>query len=242
MNIEAHLDEMKNIHNAILYSLGNEVSVEENFQNLTELFYDSKISENKNKLKLLLHIFAEIANNYHRSPNFFSKIEQILQYFKFNITNYFPNWEIFNIYKSNKRILLFLIEEKILFVDDYIIKTLNKDKYISEQYHLYLAPEIIPYIKKNFSQYKLIMNLSKNIPSDFSEKRKKGENDNAICKIIQNDLINDFIKENIMDLNTKVSQSIFETNSLILKNQPTLIEYAAFFGSIQIFKVIAQKF
>lgn len=93
-------------------------------------------------------------------------------------------------------------------------------------------------------------------PPDFNERRMIAENDDEICKLVRNDLIDDFIlhvnKFNI-NLNSLIQPSIFETNSIfevindnrwnewnILNRwhfeykQPTLIEYAALFGSIQI--------
>ena len=72
------------------------------------------------------------------------------------------------------------------------------------------------------------MNLSKNyqkkfriqIPEDFYEKRKEGENDSHICSLIRNDSIIEFIKyvtENNYSLDYTITSSIFETNSFLLK-------------------------
>ncbi len=242
MEIQEYLDEINKIQTNIHYFLDDTIDAEENFQNLMTLFDDQNIHHDKFKLKLILHMIVEISNNYHRFHNFFSKIEQILLAFKKEIIDFYPNWEIFNIFKSNKRVLLFIIKENIIKIDEYIIKALNNDKYISDQYHFYLAPEMKPYInKKNCLKYELIMNQLENIPKNFSEKRETGENDNIICEVIRNDLISEFIKYKIDNLNCRIEHSIFETNSFLLKNKPTLIEYAAFFGSIQIFKYLFSK-
>ena len=70
--------------------------------------------------------------------------------------------------------------------------------------------------------------------------RKIGENESYISKLIREDLVEDFIahvnKFNIKR-NSTIPQSIYETNTFLVKkqNEVTLIEYAAFFGSIQIF-------
>ena len=43
-------------------------------------------------------------------------------------------------------------------------------------------------------------------------------------------------------LNSRIENSLYETNSFLLKrNETTLIEYAAFFGSIQIFQYLRQN-
>ena len=60
--------------------------------------------------------------------------------------------------------------------------------------------------------------------------------------MIRADSIDDFIiyvnRYNI-SLSSTINSSIFETNSFLLKNKKTtLIEYAAFFGSIQIFQYL----
>ena len=77
--------------------------------------------------------------------------------------------------------------------------------------------------------------------SNFDINRQKGENETYICELIRNDSIQEFVsyvnRANIK-LTTTIEQSIFETNSILLSKEPTLIEYAAFYGSIQIFQFL----
>ena len=76
---------------------------------------------------------------------------------------------------------------------------------------------------------------------EFEKKQMEGENDNYICKLIRTDSIEDFIQylnEKSILPNSKVYESIFETNPYLLKNGSTLIEYAVFHGSIQIFNYL----
>ena len=94
------------------------------------------------------------------------------------------------------------------------------------------------------------------MPEGFFEKRKEGENDSKICELIRKDMITEFvahITRNGVSINARIKPSIYETNSFLLKkpkepktnihllfnNQKdegfSLIEYAVFFGSIQIF-------
>lgn len=59
--------------------------------------------------------------------------------------------------------------------------------------------------------------------------------------MIRNDIVIDFIsyvnKRNIR-LSLTIPKTIYETNVFLIKHNPTLIEYAAFFGSIQIFQYL----
>ena len=81
------------------------------------------------------------------------------------------------------------------------------------------------------------------LPANFSELRKQGENERYLCKLIRGDSVEEFIayvnKMNI-SRNATIIQSIYETNAFLIKKQSQsdngimLIEYAAFFGSIQI--------
>ena len=84
-----------------------------------------------------------------------------------------------------------------------------------------------------------------NIFTNYEEKREIGENDSYICSLIREDSINDFISHisryNISP-SSIISPSIFETNLFLINNKNTsLIEYSAFFGSIQIFRYLKMK-
>lgn len=88
------------------------------------------------------------------------------------------------------------------------------------------------------------LKLIQKIPDDFYEKRKIGENDNEICEIIRKDSIEEFItyvKKTNYSLSSRIKPSIYETNVSLLYSKPNLIKYAAFFGSVQIFKYLYQN-
>ena len=138
---------------------------------------------------------------------------------------YFTNSEIFNIFQSNKRILLILFDEKIINIDKYIAAKINN------KYRIYFEPEIHLFNEKVDKQ-----------SESFYDNRKIGENESQICNLIRKDSINEFISylnTNNCSVKEKIHLSIFETNQFLIKNNDTtLIEYAAFFGSIQIFKYL----
>ena len=236
MRTQNYIEKMKNIQANLLTFIDNEDNVEENHQNLLKLFDDYKIRGDRYDLKSILHLLSKIVDNHYRCPNFFDKIFKILLNFKDQIKNYYTNSDIFDIFSNNKRIILFLIEEKMLTIDDQIANILTSKEYNNEFYQQYLYNELKPFLSEKVSQ-----NISKLIPEDFEEKRKIGENDKYICELIRKDNIDKcitFSNKNSLYLNSKIESSLFETNSYLLENKATLIEYAAFFGSIQIFRYL----
>lgn len=157
----------------LLDFLENESYFEENFQNLNISFIESKINEDKHDLRLLLHLIVTITNYHHHGLDFMSKIFRILQILLDDIKKFYINSEIFNIFKSKKRILLFLIEEKIMVFDDNIVEIVTSEKYVSNYYPDYFLPEILPFIideklskinKKRKGKYNCIPNQ---IADDF---------------------------------------------------------------------------
>ena len=163
------------------------------------------------------------------------------------------NISIFNIFKGNKKIILFLIEQDLLTIDQHIAKIMQDDDFSEAKYPQYFFTEL-----KQFLNNQQIYSISKEIPENFEELRKIGENSDKLCELIRNDSIEDFIiyvKKNGIVVTKSVEPSIFETNPLLLKNDNdnssygqygyykksnklTLIEYAAFFGSNQVFKYL----
>ena len=81
-----------------------------------------------------LHLILKISNNYHCKRAFFNKIERIFLYYKDQITTNLTNFEIFNIFKSNKRILLFLHDQKKKKIKFYeiIFKKFISKKYLKK--------------------------------------------------------------------------------------------------------------
>ena len=91
-----------------------------------EIQKNREVKEIRIEIQELLYLIAKIANNHHRNSNFFSKIEFILLHFEKDIKENFLNSEIFNIFKFNKRILLFLLERDFLKIDQFIVEYFEK--------------------------------------------------------------------------------------------------------------------
>ena len=235
--IHDYIKKMKNIQKHILQFLDDDSNQEENYQILISYIIDLKIIDNKKEIKEILNLILHISNNYHHSPIFFSQIDRILAFFKNEIQDCFSNFDLFHFFRKNKRILLFLFEEKLLIPDRTIYRyILNNDKYKRRNYLQYFYPEF-----KTFFSQKTIPRLCKDDNELFKQKRKAGENDKYICNLIRNDDVDEFVtyvNRTNLPLSTVIEQSIFETNQFLYDKNPTLIEYAAFFGSIQIFKYL----
>lgn len=150
MNTPKLIEEMQSIQSKLLDFLDNETDEEQNFQILKQELDNIKVCDDMHKFKLFLYLISKISNNHHRGNNFFNKIDRILRLFKDDIKKYFTNQTIFNIFKGNKRILLFLIDEKIMIMDESIAKIIVKNQFLSAKYPQYFAPEIKQFVNKDW--------------------------------------------------------------------------------------------
>lgn len=246
-----YIEKMKRIYECILgYIRGDDD--EENYENLHNIIKEFNILTNREDMKTIFNILIEISNNHRRKDNFFEKIEQILQIFKKDVKKYFSNSEIFRLFKRSKRVLLYFIKEDLLTLDKDIVweMIINFRLY---KYPEYFSKEIKPLIDDEMKEkYRklypkaekfddkcdLIEEIFQEEPEDFEEKRKEGINDETLCELIRKDQLKDFIiyvSRKNYSLTTSISQSIYETNELLMKPSVSLIQYAAFYGSAQIF-------
>ena len=190
MNVQKIFQEMNEIQNSLLDFLDDEVVDDKKYEDFKILIEKFKIREQRHEFENILHLIAKISNNHHRYPNFIKKIETILTFYKADIENFFSNTEIFNIFKGNKRLLLFLIKTKIIKFDEYIITEITtKIRYLNNYYPLYFLPEIKPFINEKWfpsdiqcNKYDFYSELKKELPEDFEENRQIGENENYLCK------------------------------------------------------------
>lgn len=264
MKIKAQLENLEKLYSLMLEFIDEEKDMEESFQNLYNLISEQKINENKSELKTLLRLLVNLSNNHYRGKDFFEKIEKIIIEYKSNIQIHYSNTEIFDIFKSNKLLLLFMFEQKMITFDKYIFKMITTEDIDNDEFDQdynqkvskklfrrvqYFQPEIEQFLKEDTKAMKEFKEcfpklLDKQLPEDFEEKRRKGENDDKICELIRNDLIGDFttfVSYYNYPLKSKIKRSIYETNQLLLTQKCTLIEYAAFFGSCQIFRYLVDN-
>lgn len=242
MIYQEFINKNKEVQLNLLEYLDQNDSNDTNFENLIKSIKDLKIEESKQEMDLFIKLILTIANNHHRTANFFNKIDQIIKILLNSIKIHFSEYEIFNIFKENKRILLFLSEEKIIDLHNYI----SIEHYYPEFSKLYDF-DVIEYHQYLISPLKIeggkIIKADPESIEEFKKNQKNGENETYICELIRNDLIDEFIiyiNKTNLDLNSTIEMSIFETNSFLKLFSPitSLIEYAVFHGSIQIFNYL----
>lgn len=234
--IENYLNKMKAVQKGILDYIDKDDNVQDNYLNLNHILEHMKILENPHETKSVFYLIARIVDNHHRGHDFFKKIEHIFLLFKDVIPKNFSNIEIFNIFESNKRVLLILFEMSLLTMDSDIATILTNEKFTSEKYPQFLYPEIKPFINEEFSNQ-----ISANLPKNYSKERKDENNDKEICQLIQKNSVDEFaafIKKENIELTATIEPSIFNTSSFLTGKLPTLIEYSAFCGSFQIFNYL----
>ena len=254
MNFEEFIEKKKSIQIALLEFLEDESDADDKFENFVNLVTSQQIINNQHEFKELLYLINNIVNNHHRVRNFICKFERVLRQFKQEIQKYFSNSEIFNIFEDNKRILLFLLEEKMMIIDEYIFSIITT--YVRKNYCEYFQPEIKPFLtEENIEKYcrkneslkdsEFIERMNKEVESNFYEKRREGLNDDYLCELIRNNEIKEFIRfteQRNLSLEIDIKKSIFETNQLLADEFGIkLIEYASFYGSNDIIKYIEKK-
>ena len=244
--IHKYIDEKKELQEHILNIFDeSDDSNDASLQNLLNFLDSHQYKENKSELKHFLHLISTLSINHNRKPNFFKIIETILTISSKFFKPLFSNEELFVIFQQSKPILLFLIKSKILEIDEIIFKYLllfNED--IENETFFYFYPELNSIIKsgaiEGINEKKYPLKMIDNI-ENFEKNRQKFVNDSKICSIIREDLIDDFIQyvhENSISLSGKIRRSVFETNSMFIEKDPTIIEYATFYGSIRIIKYL----
>lgn len=212
MEITQYLDKFKEIQASLLEYIESQDDINENFNNLVKILKKFDIKNHKHEFKLFIHLFSAICVNHHHACNFYDKIFSILQFFKTEIMKHYSNNELIDVFKGNKRIILYFIDEQII--------TISKD------YESKLFPEI----------------NQENKSEDFEKNRRIGENENHICSIIREDSLDEFIQyinETNIKLSTGIiPSSIYETNPFLRDKELSIIEYSTFFGAIRIFNYL----
>lgn len=147
-------------------------------------------------MRLLIQFLSAIPDNHHRFPNFFTKYEQIILFFKYEIKQKLSNFEIFQLFQKNKKVLLFLIQKQILILSETIVNYLTQEKFTKLFYLLHLWPDVISNLDAHSNSvcanYEKVL-TQKMYSENLNEKRLEGENELYICELIRNDSIDDFI-------------------------------------------------
>ena len=244
----SYINEKKNLYNSVIEFLDNSDDLDDGndsyFQELIE-FASNQIERDPKEMVEFLQILKDIVDNHHREPNFFSKINQILQQYSNKIKQTLSNEEIFEIFENNKIFILFLLKNQILTITEPIYNAII-EKYEQNDYRFcyFFYPELEKFV--GVEKMKEIKNeLLLECPDffdNYDKKRQEGENDSYICSLIRQDSIEEFVSfvnRTNYQLSSQIKPSLFETNIFLIENESTtLIEYSAFYGSILIFQYL----
>lgn len=235
--IQEHLNKMKLIQERILGYLDEEKNDEKSFEELIRNLDNQQI-RNRQDLNLILHLLSNLIDSHHQIPDFFKKIEQIFSAYQGDIQRYFTNSFLFNLFINSKAFLFYLFKIKIIKPTKQIVKTIcthkfRKKNYVPYLYNYCLVPRRITYFgTEEINEY---------TSEQFLNDCETGENNNYICKLIREDSVVEFIKyvsQTNVGLNTEINPTISESNLLLLDNTITIIDYAIFYGAIQIVKYL----
>ena len=246
--MESYIEDKKNLYTTILKFLeetdedNDEESKKETIQ---EIIKDQQIEGDVEEMRQFLEIVKSIGEHHHRDQQFNERMNQLLLQYKDQIKQTMSNSEIFHIFENNKKIVLFLIKKDIITISEEIYEEIvNKVENNGNRYWHFFIPELENFVgeeKMKFVKNELLKKDA-NFLTNYEEKRERGENESHICSLIRQDSIEDFIiyltSQNISP-SSEILPSVFETNPFLIDNKnTTLIEYSAFFGSIQIFRYL----
>ena len=182
MSMDEFIDPMKIVEETLLNYIESEIDEEKNFSNFIKLIDKNRIRENQYDFIILLRLIISVSKHHHRNANFFDKIERILTQFTPDIKKYFSEKVIYDIFKSDKRILLFLVTHKIFTFDEKTLNSIKFQKFEAAKYEEYFQPEKL-----------IFYGEPSNSTEEFEANRRNGENHHYICQLIRKDDIDEFI-------------------------------------------------
>ena len=122
MEINNYIEHKKRLYDHLLAYIQASNDNSDDFQNLINFLKTENYVKNHEELVHFLFLISNISNDHHRHHDFYDKIYKIIQHFLEHIKQTMSNQDIFDIFKNNKMILLYLIKNEIIKFDDYAIK------------------------------------------------------------------------------------------------------------------------
>ena len=129
MEIQDYININKNLYTTFSKYIDNHLDDNDEYQNLTSFLTTHDYLTNVEILSEFLRLISNVSKNHTRENNFLNKIYKILYFLKDTLNNIFPKLEIFNIFKDNKIVLLFLLTN-IIEIDTTIIQNLEQLNFI----------------------------------------------------------------------------------------------------------------
>ena len=219
------------------------ISMQELIFNLTSDNYEESSRQlgtdyDFNDKTVLRHVLATIGVAFQTRPTISDILIQLICSFSSNINDNFMPHEIYNILlcNSSNYLLLELINHHILTFPS--ICSIPHDE--SNSFLIYFSPEIQQNDQNKFNtEVKPLLTID---DEKHQELRSKGVNEFPIAELIRNDDLEGFIESlsRSSSINSKIPYSIYEKCSYINK-EPSYFEYAAFYGSVKIFKYLVSN-
>ena len=88
MEIQEYLEKKKSLQDAILEYINDDYDA---IDDLIHKLDDLEICKNIYEFKAFIHLIVRIINDHHRTPDFFTKFEQILLHYKEYLQKNFLN-------------------------------------------------------------------------------------------------------------------------------------------------------
>ncbi|KAK8840104.1 hypothetical protein M9Y10_031041 [Tritrichomonas musculus] len=237
-----YINEKKKIYELLLIFLDSPNNEQNNFLSLINIIIKLKIHENGELLENFLRLVSCICSNRQRKSNLIPKTLQIIQYFQDQIKQTLSNISIYKIFEDDRLLLLHLIENGLITFDLDVFRDMAT--YKAPNCHFF-KPEIQKVTEGiELTDFERQFVSETAVSDDFEEKRHRGENDSYLCEVIRSDMIHEFIRytsQKKIPLSRSIERSIFESNNFLNENDPTLIQYACFFGSLKVANYLLQR-
>ena len=244
MDFNTYIREKKALYLALIAFIDKSDDYTDEYKKLIDIIDTQNLLQDEKEYSKLILLIITILDNHPISSDIFNKLEQLfiflIKYKPLPTSSILPEDHLK--YEHSKKYLFFLFKKGFIKPSDSFLSDFKSKKYTNMQNYHYFYPSIKNYLDKSTQKdiEEEIFQLYNEKIESFEEKCLIGENDSIICSLIRSDSIEEFIihiNKNCIQLSSKISPSIYETN-LIFKKPPTLIEYASFFGSIQIIQYL----
>ena len=218
---------------------------ENNLEETYTYFLNSPFLKDKLMIrKLLFMVNSLMSCKPLRFHVYFEFLKKILPF----VNDFFTQDELFSIFELNKTILALLLDNGIITP---ILLDKNLDFYVDNQNHFFFffreieasAPRRYDEFIKANPEFAIFVekNKSPEILSRHKNYRLSGKNENWIAQLIQNDDIENFrSKVKREQFEQEVFHSIYDVipYDLYFGEYPTLVEYAALYNAVKIFKFL----
>lgn len=121
--MQAYIQQQKDIYQQVSEYLQeeDETDATKEFNSIITLIQKPINQYGKSEFISFLNLISHVVKNHCHSPHFHKRIETFLIHFQSDIKQNLSNMEIFRLFLNNKRILLSLIQNKIVELDQNII-------------------------------------------------------------------------------------------------------------------------